>query len=566
MKTFYLLLALLLFYGCSDNNIEERSAPVFSISLSPKLAGNFPTLIPVNSQLIVHATEPLDFSTVNTQTVYIRDLSDGARPESIVQTLATTTGQAISIRPVAYLIPDNDYELVVTTDVTTETGEQRSSNAVINFTTGPSIDTTAPTLVGSLPEDGTTVTLEKFAIISFQFDEPLLPFSIQNVQINVKEDGPTTGPGVEGELVLSGSVLSFIPKVHFTAGSDYRIELNTTHIMDLSGNPYNAATVVTRLFSVIPTQDSTPLIDFNGVADYNLSTQVNSMASSGDDLYVGTAKGLDIFTYDNTATPTKLVHRSHLEDELIGTVYSLALDMVNQRAYLGTSRGFSTVDISDINHTTLISHVDTLNGNGYFTPVYGLDYAQTHLYLAASSLGVLDINITDVSAPAILQTRATKSPTFDLRVMDNFNIALSSYGNGISSVSRSSLTETDILQETVYSHNLFARANPNDGNDYFYSAGIKGLGILETTGTAQNNNFTQTEAYVTRVLDRDDKSIAILKNLGLGFFSATGGFYEYHYLTFEPTAITYIENLTGLGNDMLILADRTGQLYLQVID
>ncbi len=566
MKTFYLLLTLLLFYGCSDQNSEKDSTPEFSISLSPKLAGNFPTLIPVNSQLIVHATEPLDYSTVNEQTVYVRDLTDGARPISIVESLSTTTGQAISIRPVAYLVPEHDYELVVTTDVATQTGEHRSTNAVINFTTGPSIDTTAPTLIGSLPEDGTTVLLEKFAVISFQFDEPLLPFAIENVQINVKEDGPTTSPGIEGELLLSGSLLSFIPTTHLTPGSNYRVELNTTHIIDLSGNAYNAAAIETRLFTVAAIQNETPLIDFNGVADYNLSVQVNTMISSQNDLFVGSEDGLDIFTYDNTATPTKLVHRSHLEDEQMGAVYSLSLDTINQRLYLGTAKGFSAVDISDINHTTLVSHIDTLNENGYFTPVYGVDFFQTHLYLAASSLGIMDINISNILSPTILQSRTTKSPTFDLKVMDIYNIAVSSYGNGISRVSRSSLTETDLLQEPVYSHNLFDRYNANDSTDYFYSAGVKGIGILENTGTALNNNFLQAQSYVTRIVDRADKSVAIVKNLGLGFFSTTDGFYEYNYLPFEPTAITYIENQTGLGNDMLVLADRTGQFYLQVID
>ena len=566
MKSFYLLLSLLLFFGCSDNSTKENTTPTFNISLSPSLSGSFPTLVPVNSQLVVYTTEPIDYTTVNTQTVYLKNLTDATLTVSTVQSLSTTSGKAIVIRPVIHLVASNDYELVVTTDVATATGEHRSSNAVITFTTGTQLDTTPPTLNGSLPDGQTTGFIENYAVISFQFDEPLSPLAIENVQINVKEDGPSTGPGIAGELVLSGSLLSFIPAEHLTSGSNYRVELNTTNIIDLAGNHYNAATIETLFLTVISAQDATPLTNFNGIADYNLSVQINTLSSNKSELFVGTSKGFDILTYDNAATPTKLIHRSHLEDAQLGAVYSIKLDAPNQRVYLGTSTGFSAIDISDLNQTSIISHLDTVNENGYFVPVYGLDFAQEHLYLAASSLGVIDINISNVSSPTVLQTRITKSPTFDLSIIDIFNMVLSSYGNGVSTVSRSSLTEIDLSQEPVYSHNLFKHLTANNGNNFFYSAGVKGLGHLEDTGSTLNNRFHQTEAYVTRVLDRDNKSVAIMKNLGLGFFSATGNIYQYQFLNFDPTAMTYLDNQTALGNDLLILSDQTGQIYLQVMN
>ena len=566
MKTFYLLLTLFLFYGCSDNSTEKSAVPSFNISLSPALSGNFPTLIPVNSQLIVYTTEPLDYTTVNTQSVYLKNTTDNRRVVSKVESLLTTTGHAIAIKPLVYLDPGSDYEIVVTTDVATDAGEHRSSNAVITFTTGIQIDTTSPVLIGSLPDTGSTASIEEYGVISFQFDEDLSPLRIQDVQINVKEDGALTGPGIAGAFVLSGSLLSFIPDQHLTPGSDYRVELNTSNIVDLSGNHYNGPTIEYLYFSVIPAQDATPINDFIGVEDYNLSSRVHTLTSSQNELFVGTDSGFDIFTYDNAATQTKLVHRSHLEDAQLGAVYSIALDTLNQRVYLGTSTGLSAVDISDLNLTTIISHIDTLNENGYFVPVYGVDFDQDHLYLAASSLGVMDINISNISSPTVLQTHTTKAPAFDIRVMDNLNLALSSYGNGISTLSKSTLTETDILQESVYSHNLFDRYNPNDSSDYFYSAGVKGIGILQNTGTSLNNSFRQTNAYVTRVLDRTDKSVAMMKDLGLAFFSGTGDIYQYQHLPFAPTAMTYIENQTALGNDTLVLGDRTGQLYLQVMN
>ena len=562
MKFFYLLLTLLLFYGCSDNSTTTSTTPVFNISLSPNLAGSFPTLVPVNSQLVVYTTEPIDYTTVNTQTVYLKNLTDATLTISTVQSLSTTTGKAIVIRPVTHLTPSNDYELVVTTDVATAAGEHRSSDAVITFTTGTQLDTTPPALIATLPENITTGSLEKFGIISFQFDEPLSPLSIQNVQINVKENGPSTGPGVAGELILSGSLLSFVPDENLIEGSGYSVELNTTNIVDLAGNAYNASTIETLDFYVPSTPDAKPIVDFVGSTDYNLSAKVNVLTSNQNELFVGTDAGFDILTYENAS----MVHRSHLEGVKLGTVYSIALDISNQRVYLGTSTGFSAIDISDLNLPTIISHIDTLNANGYYVPVYGLSVSQGHIYLAASSLGVMDINISNIASPTLLNTQNTQAPAFDLTSMDATNLVLSSYGNTLSTINKNTLVETDLAPRSIYSHNIYTQLNANSYTDVLYSAGVRGIGIASDTGTSLNNYFLSSEAYVTRITKHGDNSVAIMKNIGLGYFMASGGIYKYQYLPFNPTAVTYLGNKTALGNDLLILADKTGQIYIQVIN
>lgn len=564
MKIFYLFISLLFLYGCSDNNTQENRQAVFNISLSPALSGSFPTLIPINSQMVVYTTEPLDYSTVNAQNVYIHNKSNNTRVPSNVKKLSTTTGQAIAIKPLVYLQPGNDYDLVVTTDVATETGAHRNADAIISFTTGSQLDTTPPTLISTLPKAGTQQYVESYAVISFQFSEPLSPIAAENIQIKIKEQGPTTAPSIEGRLHLSGSLLSFVPDENLSYGAYYIAELNTTNIIDLAGNTYNGAPIETVDFNVNPAIDAKPISSFNGVKDYNLSLEINTLISSQNELFVGSANGLDIFTFDNAATPTKLVHRSHLENIDLGSVYSIALDNATQRAYLGTSTGFTVVDITDLNRTSIISHLETLNTNGYYVPVYGLSFDQDHLYLAASSLGVIDVNISDITAPTILQSKSTQAPAFDISIINGTDLALSSYGNGLSTLNRSTLTETNLSQSAIYSHNMFKRLSVSLNDNFFYSAGTEGVGNAEDTGTSFIFNFIQTEAYVTRITDRSGSAVAIMKDLGLGFFSDTGTISRYESLPFTPTAMTFLENTTPLGN-LLILSDRSGQIYLEVV-
>ena len=111
---------------------------------------------------------------------------------------------------------------------------------------------------------------------------------------------------------------------------------------------------------------------------------------------------------------------------------------------------------------------------------------------------------------------------------------------------------------------MFKRLSVSLNDNFFYSAGTEGVGNAEDTGTSFIFNFIQTEAYVTRIADRSGSAVAIMKDLGLGFFSDTGTISRYESLPFTPTAMTFLENTTPLGN-LLILSDRSGQIYLEVV-
>lgn len=566
MKLIYILTAMLFFYGCSnDTNTTTASAeaPVaFEITQAPSLAGGYLVPVPVNARIVVYATEELDLSTVDDTTVFIRKVT-GNDPAIEVEAFHTPHGEALIITPSLFMVPNSEYEIVVTTAVATLSGEHRSSDAVISFSTNDQVDTTPPSMESTSPEDETD-TAEAFTTISFQFSEPLSPEGIADVDITLEEQGPSTAPAIGGELVLSGSLLTFIPDQNLTAGALYKVTLDTTHFVDYAGNAYAGTATEVIDFEVRAT--GTRVTDIVPTADLDLNTKVNVIKSVGSQLFIGTQQGVRILNYDNSVTPgAQLSLLGSLESVDLGTVYALEVEPVSSTIYAASSTGMSIIDYSNPANMQITGHVDVLNSYGHFTPVYGIAVDADHAYLAATSLGVIDVDISDPAAPSILATQSTQALAFDLFVIDGTNLALSSFGNGISKINRTTLAETDLITDAmVFTHNAF-----NDFgayNNFYFAAGNLGLGRYdEDTSAPVVLSFNALASYLTRTIPRNYWSAGIVKDIGLVFFANSNSIHDYQLLSFKVDAIGYLDDLTPSSDDILIISDQQGQLYVQVM-
>ena len=565
MKSIYILVAMLFFYGCSSDtesttpNVEATVA--FEVSQAPSLAGGYLVPVPVNARIVVYATEELDLSTVDNTTVFIRKVT-GTDPDVEVNAFHTPQGDALIITPALYLTPNSEYEIVVTTAVATVGGEHRSTDAVISFTTNAQIDTTAPTMESISPEEGTD-TAEAFTTISFQFSESLSPEGIANVGISLEEQGPTTAPAIGGELVLSGSLLTFIPDQNLTAGALYKVTLDTTHFVDYAGNAYAGTATEVVNFTVHAT--GTRVTDFFPSADLDLNTKVNAIKSVGSQLFVATQNGVRILDYDNTVTPgAQLSLTGSLESPDLGAVYALVVEPASSTLYVASSTGMSIIDFTNPASMQIVGHVDVLNGYGHFTPVYGIAVDGTHAYLAATSLGVIDVDITNPTAPSIIATQSTQALAFDLFVIDTTNLALSSFGNGISKVDRTTLAETDLITDKmVFTHNAYDDSGAY--NNFYFAAGNLGLGRYdEDTSAPVTLSYADLASYLTRIVSRGYWSAGIVKDIGLVFYSNSNSIHDYQLLSFKVSMIGYVED-TFSSDDILIISDPQGQLYVQVM-
>ena len=566
MKSIYILVAMLFLYGCSSDTENTTStvetSVAFEVSQSPSLAGGYLVPVPVNVRIVVYATQELDLTTVNDTTVFIRKIT-GTDPAIEVGAFHTPQGDALIITPTLFMAPNSEYEIVVTTAVATVSGEHRTTDAVISFTTNAQVDTTPPTMESVLPENASN-TVESFTTISFQFNEALSPETISNVGITLQEQGPTTAPAIGGELVLSGSLLTFIPEQNLTAGAPYQVTLDTTQLMDLAGNSYAGASPKVVDFNVTAT--GTNVINFVASTDLDLNVKVNAQKSIGSQLFCATEKGIRILDYDNAALPgTQLSLLGSLDSPDLGAVYALEVDPAASTLYVASSTGMSIIDYTNPTSMQIIGHVDVLNSYGHFTPVYGITVDGTHAYLAATSLGVIDVDISDPAAPSILATQGTQALAFDLFVIDSTNLMLSSFGNGISKIDRATMAETDLITDVmVFTHNAFNAVGVY--NNFYFAAGNLGLGRYDEDMSAPVTlSFSDLASYLTRTVSRNYWSAGIVKDIGLVFYSSSNDIHDYQFLPFKPSMIGYLDDPTPAGDDVLIISDLQGQLYVQVM-
>lgn len=131
-----LFIMLLLLSGCGESfdNASQDSESAFNISLAPAFAPVSTTPVPVNAQLILHASAALDPATVNESSVYIQNTLRERQDAYI-----TLLGQDILVKPKVYLTAFTDFEIVITTALTNTTGTHLAKTIVI-----PSAASSAP--------------------------------------------------------------------------------------------------------------------------------------------------------------------------------------------------------------------------------------------------------------------------------------------------------------------------------------------------------------------------------------------------------------------------------------
>lgn len=573
MKLIYLLLTLLFLFGCgesdhSKNILQEPSTSAFNIYLSPSLSGALQDLVAVNSQLVVNATQELNSSTINEQNLYIQSLS-GERPDIKIHII----DDDIVLVPTIYLSPETRYELIMTTAVKTVTGASRSKNAVISFKTAQSIDDTPPTLIGTLPLSGSEA--EPYSSIYFQFSEPISPLSIQEISFKLQADGSTKE--IPGKLTILDDLLSFVPDENLSKEIIYRGELNTSTITDYSGNHYvkvNTAKVSERINSTSLSSGietlyfyinnymtpNNPLLSSKVIT---LKAKVNCMASDFYDVIIGTNRGLDFLEYNNSATP-KLSLISHFERPELGAVYSIKIDRNahnKKRIYVGSSNGFFILDYN-LSHPSILGHYATQNSDDRNISVYGIDINNdfSKAYVAATTLGVLELNISNETNLTLMNTLNDINSSFDVIESGSDDLFISNYNNDLINI-----TGFDLDTITYAGYIGHVRNSIFSNEQLFSSLGIQGIGI-------NNNERTFAAAsYVTRIVERAENSAAIIKDIGFGFFnpySYDDPGYIYHYIKtpFEVSAIGFVDQNIDKGDgyfiDILLISDKDGNIYI----
>jgi len=560
---FYIFSLILLFgiYGCNESHDSSQDPSSFNIGFAPSLAATSMSTVPVNAKLVLGVSTALDPSTVNTETIYLKD-SIGRK----VHIYVTLEGQHIIISPRTYLIPQEQYNIVVTTDVKTTAGKHLSEITALTFRSGSGTgDTTPPQYLGSNLQNG---SIHPKSLIYFQFDEPISPIVPTNI---VTITHPVTGENISGEVHVEGTLLYFKPDTPFRTAKDlldnegtdvgYTVALALSGIIsDLSGNYSTEPDTSIGVIGLddAPSPTLTPLIATN---KYDTNSRVLTMEHIASTLLIGTDNGLHICDYD---LDTKhFTPRAVLSDTSLGTVYAIRIDTLHKRLYLGTSKGASIVDIQDLSNPFIIAYYNTN------APVYDVDYVQDHLFLAATLEGVIDLNISTISTPHLIANYNTTDVAFGLLLTPRSGfgdeISIADYQGGLKVVNPAN----EIMQNASFaSFSGQIRSLIQDQNSsiqYLALSSIGGLFSYNLQSTAppylQLVADLSFPSYATKVISNPDKTAYInFKYLGIALinYQSAAQFDQFYKMPFEIATFTKMESSTHRN---LVLADPKGVLY-----
>ncbi|MEN8147683.1 MAG: Ig-like domain-containing protein [Campylobacterota bacterium] len=540
-----LIIAFFVVTGCDGtyDNAPVKSEPALSISLAAAAL----TPVPVNAQLILHASTALEPSTVNENSVYIQNSAKERTPAYI-----TLIDQDIVVQPKIYLAANTDFELIVTTAVASSSGTHLTQNSVTPFTSGAASDFTAPTITSSLPVANTTA--RPYSKIYFQFSEPISPLGIDNSVITITNN--TFGDTIPGTVNVSGSLISFTPYVDIPAEDvTWNIVLNINAITDLAGNGAIAGgdDINASFFYSAQVGFLTPKPLGSNV--YNIGAPVNCIESSDNLVFVGSNAGLHLIEFDTVAET--FTYKSHLLSSTIGYVYSIDIDVAANRAYVGSSTGLNIIDITQTTTPSIISSYETS------APVYGLDINGTDLYLAASAQGLIALDVTNETTPTVKFIRSTNGTAFDVATSTT-GIILADYDQGVTRFDFNG-DWPENYPTTHHARSLIRKPGTTTG--FFSASGIGGVKHIDTSSTSIFVNAPPPMPSYTTAVVADgilDKVYTNDFGTGIGVVDSLDYFLiSYIPLNIDIVTISSVRDTSGL---YLILADTSGQLHSMQVE
>lgn len=278
------LMALLLVAfaaGCSsggDGTAGDTTAP--TVSLTAPL--NAAIGVALNANITATFSEAMDAATITATTF---TLKQGA---TVVPGAVTYAGTTAVFNPTSNLTASTSYTATVTTGVKDLADNALVATKTWSFTTGTAVDTTAPTVILTVPADGAPSVAVGANIVA-TFSEDMNPATITATTTFTLMQGTTP---IAGEVTFPGTtVATFNPTGDLTAGSLYTATI-TTAAQDLAGNALAVAktwnfTAAAVAGPVVCTTGATNCVDLGTAANYVIFGTSGITNASSDTVEIG---------------------------------------------------------------------------------------------------------------------------------------------------------------------------------------------------------------------------------------------------------------------------------------
>ena len=218
----FALLGMFLFAAaCGDSGDEDSTAPtILSNTPADGAIG-----VPLNGSVSATFSEAMDPMTITSATLILKE---GTTSVAGAVTYADNTA---TFTPGSALAPNTAYSASVTTGVTDLANNALAAEHEWSFTTGATADTTAPTVLSTIPADGALDVVTNRNII-VTFSEAMNPDTLTADTFSVS--GPGTAP-VAGTVTYSGTRATFNPSADLALDTLFQASI-ATDAQDLAGN------------------------------------------------------------------------------------------------------------------------------------------------------------------------------------------------------------------------------------------------------------------------------------------------------------------------------------------
>jgi hypothetical protein len=217
--------------GCGGGGGGVWNEPgASSVTVTSTHPANGETGVVLNTKISATFSGAVDSATITTATFTVK------QGTTVVPGTVAFTPLTAVFSPAVNLIPNTLYTATITTGVKDQTGKALASNFVWSFTTGTTLDATAPTVIGTINANG-AANVAVNTNVGATFSEVMNPLTITNANFTLKET--VAGTPVAGIVSYSGVNAVFDPLNNLASNTSYTatIKGGVTGVKDLAGNP-----------------------------------------------------------------------------------------------------------------------------------------------------------------------------------------------------------------------------------------------------------------------------------------------------------------------------------------
>jgi len=272
--------------GAADplgNHLASNFVWTFTTGTIPSVISTNPlngtTNVAINQKVTATFSEAMNSGTVTAAATFTLAVTTGGAAVAGTVTYVAATNTA-TFAPTANLLASTQYTATITTAAQSAAGNALASNHVWSFTTGKTVDSTAPTVTLTVPASGATAvpTNQK---ITATFSKPMDSATVVAAGTFTVAVAGVGGAAVPGTVSYAGSTATFTPTANLTASTQFTATI-TNAAKDLSGNALVAGAVPNPWsFTTGTTTDTTPpTITLTSPADAATNVLLNATVSA----------------------------------------------------------------------------------------------------------------------------------------------------------------------------------------------------------------------------------------------------------------------------------------------